>query len=135
MRLLDSVGCLSKKWRLATSIILERCVNNRLDFNDMWRLISSGDKITFWCVDSMCEPSKKRPREKVDETDQPPSKKTNRIDSQKAQAKEYEMELKTNINTPFQCKLWAEMYANCPCMITTEFGSWPLKGMIMAITL
>ena len=89
-------------------------LNNRLDLNDMWQLLTKGNKVTLWCVENNETNSNKRPRDK-DEEDQPPPKKSSRIDTQKAHAKEYETELKTKHEskyTPFQLKLWAEMYAN-----------------------
>lgn len=78
----------------------------------MWQLLAKGNKVTLWCVENSETSSNKRPR---DEEDQPQPKKSSRIDTQKAHAKEYETELKTKHEskyTPFQYKLWAEMYAN-----------------------
>ena len=36
--------------------------NNRLDVNDVWKLVNEGEKVTFWCtgVDQSCAKPKKR---------------------------------------------------------------------------
>lgn len=89
-------------------------INNRLDLNDMWQLLTKGDKVTLWYLDNG-EVSNKRPRVGEEEENELPSKKTCRMDTKKAQAREFEVELKKkheSTYTPFQYKLWAEMYAN-----------------------
>ena len=37
-------------------------INNRLDVNDVWKLVNEGEKVTFWCtgVDQSCAKPKKR---------------------------------------------------------------------------
>ena len=37
-------------------------INNRLDVNDVWKLVNEGEKVTFWCtgVDRSCAKPKKR---------------------------------------------------------------------------
>ena len=95
-------------------------INNRLDLNDMWGLVTKREKIILWCVENgeNDRAGNKRSRDDSglqEEENEPPSKRMSRIGTQKAQAKEYEMDLKKKHEgtyTPFQYKLWAEMMAN-----------------------
>lgn len=89
--------------------------------NDMWSLVSKGDKVAFWCMGS--EETTLRSKKRAHDGDsqetenQPPkkSKSATKIDSQRELVREYELELKKKhegVYSPFQYKLWAEMYAN-----------------------
>ena len=81
-------------------------ISSRLDVVDMWSLISSGERVTFWCVgkESPVQASKKRPPNHKKENE-PPKKasKVSQVEILREQVKDYE--------TKFQYKLWAEMLA------------------------
>ena len=95
----------------------KKWINNRLDMNDMWKMASNGGKVMLWCIGigekqkrshdddaPEQEPARKRPAKSTDTS----------VDSLKTLAKDYESQLKAKHNdayTPFQYKLWAEMYA------------------------
>ena len=98
-------------------------INNRLDVNDMWAVAAKGGKVMLWCVGigENNHGSQKRSREDTDsnEKESEPACKRNTssvssIDALKICANESELKLKTkhgDTYTPFQYKLWAEMYA------------------------
>ena len=93
----------------------KKWINNRLDMNDMWKMISNGGKVTLWCVGI----GEKQKRAHDDDSDQEPAQKRSKpsdtsVDSLRSLAKDYESQLRAKHNdayTPFQYKLWAEMYA------------------------
>ena len=54
-------------------------INNRLDLQDAWTLISRGERITLWCV-GVNESSRKRDSSNnSDEENQPAAKKTKKV--------------------------------------------------------
>ena len=91
-------------------------INNRLDLNDAWTLISKGEKITLWCV-GICAQSRKR--ETTDTSDeehetQRKKSKVSKAEEKRAIIEDYERQLKEKHEgnyTRFQLKLWAEMLA------------------------
>ena len=93
----------------------KKWINNRLDMNDMWKMAANGGKVTLWCVGI----GEKQKRSHDDDSEQEPTRKRSKasdssVDSLKSQAKDYEAQLKakhSDTYTPFQYKLWAEMYA------------------------
>jgi len=96
-------------------------ISSRLDVVDMWSLISSGERVTFWCVgnEAPVQATKKRPPNHEKENEPPPKKapKVSQVEVLREQVKDYEMELKTkheNLYSLFQYKLCAEMLARGP---------------------
>ena len=96
-------------------------INNRLDVNGMWKVVTNGGKVMLWCVgigESTSNHGQKRSHDDSDPEREPASKRgkpsNTSVESLKSNAKEYELQLKAKHNdtyTPFQYKLWAEMYA------------------------
>jgi hypothetical protein len=80
----------------------------------MWELlVTKKEKIVLWCMDNDSS-SNKRLREDLEGENEPP-KKTSRIHTKQALAKEHEVDLKEkhgSTYSTFQYKLWAEMVAN-----------------------
>ena len=88
-------------------------LNNRLDMNDFWELILKGESITLWCVETT-EHSRKRtqPDASEDEYRERP-KKLSKVEERKSEAEKFEKVLSEKHGdkfSPFQYKLWAEMY-------------------------
>ena len=87
-------------------------INNRLDVNDMWKLVAKGDKVVLWCVENgECDRATNKRLHEDNEENEPSSKKTS---AQKVAENEMELKKKhgTGTYTNFQFKLWAEMYTN-----------------------
>jgi hypothetical protein len=92
-------------------------INNRLDLQDAWALISRGDRITLWCV-GIAQPSRKRDNSHESDEEQElevkKTKKVSKAEEQRAIVEDYLQQLKekhTGKFTRFQLKLWAEMLA------------------------
>ena len=96
-------------------------INSRLDVNDLWSLVAKGEKITVWCVgsDESMWSGKRNYEPGLENKENNSSKKLKvstgpGVESQKELVKEYELDLKKKHEgaySPFQYKLWAEMYA------------------------
>lgn len=97
-------------------------INNRLDMNDMWELVSKGEKLTLWCVGlpsptaqssrNMKRSSSEREKELTGESE--PPKKMSKMEK-RALAEDYEQKLKEKHGdkfSNFQFKFWAEMLAH-----------------------
>lgn len=97
-------------------------INNRLDLNDMWELVSKGEKLTLWCVGLGPSPqSTRNTKRSSDERDKEitgesePPKKMSKMEEKRALAEEYEQKLKekhADKFSKFQYKFWAEMLAH-----------------------
>ena len=97
-------------------------INNRLDVNDMWELVSKGDKLTLWCVGIGQNPQSSRntkrssnERDKEGASGSEPPKKMSRVEEKRALAEENEKKLKekhADKFSNFQYKFWAEMLAH-----------------------
>ena len=95
----------------------KRWINNRLDVNDMWEMKLMEEK---WCWQLWCIGiGEKQKRSHDGDLEQEPARKLVKptdtsVDSLKSLTKDYESQLKAKHSdafTPFQYKLWAEMYA------------------------
>ena len=92
-------------------------ISNRLDVNDLWSLVSRGEKITLWCTGAgvaghQSSRSSKCTHEEVGYDESEPPKKVSKSEERKAMADEYETRLKQRHNdkySRFQYKFWAEM--------------------------
>ena len=93
-------------------------INNRLDVNDVWKLVNEGEKVTFWCtgVDQSCAKPKKRALNEGSQarhiSESAKKLKMSKQEEQRAMTEEYETKLKDKHGdkfTSFQFKLWAEM--------------------------
>jgi hypothetical protein len=92
-------------------------LNNRLDLNDFWELILTymykGESVTLWCVETT-EQTRKRNQAGASEdehTERP--KKLSKMEERKSEADKFEKifsEKHGDKFSPFQYKLWAEMY-------------------------
>ena len=84
-------------------------INNRLDVNDMWELVSKGDKLTLWCVGIGKNPQSSRntkrssnERDKEGASGSEPPKKMSRVEEKRALAEENEKKLKENMLINFR---------------------------------
>ena len=91
-------------------------INNRLDVNDLWKLVNEGEKVTFWCtgIERSCD--RKRALNEESQASQPSENtkkaKNSKQDERRAKTEEYETKLKDKHGdkfTSFQFKLWTEM--------------------------
>ena len=76
-------------------------INNRLDVNDLWELVSKSDKLTLWCVgvgsNSKSSRNTKRSndeRDKDETAESEPPKKMTKMEEKRALADDYEKKLK-----------------------------------------
>ena len=88
-------------------------LNNRLDINDFWELILKGESITLWCVEAT-ELTRKRSHTDASEDEHiERPKKLSKMEERKNEADKVEKNLSEKHGdkfSPFQYKLWAEMY-------------------------
>lgn len=95
-------------------------LNNRLDMSDLLDLVrNKGENITLWCMETI-DSSRKRNHSDTNDTEDThmekgakKPKKLSKMEERKLEAEKYEHLLREKHNdkyTPFQYKLWAEMY-------------------------
>ena len=97
-------------------------IKNRLDLNDVWKLVRQREKVTLWSMGAIVEDSThagahKRPLENDSCSEEPASKQAKKKSSsndKKAIVTDFEHKLqqKHDNYSPFQIKIWAESLAS-----------------------
>ena len=99
-------------------------IKNRLDLNDVWKLVQNGERVTLWCMGALTEPStptdgQKRPIENSSSNGEEPAskraKKQSSADEKKAVLADFEHKLQQKHEdkySRFQIKIWAEALAS-----------------------